>query len=266
MPAIDPRRLKREAVNAAQASGDPSELVRRCETLLNRHAERTRRPPNTARPEDAVRRFGTPPSVVRTLATAIDREIDADRAARWAAVEALWNAGYRETQQIAAELLGSIDDSAGAERAEAMIAEGANRVTVEALVRRGTRGWREAAPQEFLARARGWLRSEEEDLVRAGLLALGTALDEIPGRELHLVLAALSGHAGRLHGAAHRAYRDLLAELAARSAPECAQYLLDELRKANYDQASCELVRDLLPRFTEPQRTKLERALAVSRS
>ena len=264
MPAIDPRRLKRDSLAAAQASRDPAELVRRCVRLLDTHAERTRRPPEAARPEEAVRGFGTPLSVVRTLATAIDREIRDDKDARWAAVEALWDADFRETQQIAAELLGSVDQSSAADRVEVLLEGEGNRLDVETLVQRGTRGWRETAPQEYLERARGWLRSGEEDLVWAGLSALGAAVNEVPGHELHLVLSALSGHAERLHGAPYRAYRDLLADLVDRSAAECAQFLLDELRRGNYDRASRELVRDLLPQFSDPQRTKLERALAVS--
>ena len=264
MPAIDPRRLKREAVAVAQASRDPAELASRCVSLLDTHAERTRRPPESARVEDSVRGFGTPLSVVRTLASAIDREIGDDEAARWAAVEALWNADYRETQHIAAELIGSAADRSAADRVEALLAEEANRLSVETLVRQGTRGWRAVAPQEYLDRARAWLRSGDDRLVRAGLSALGTAVDEVPGHELHLVLSALSGHADQLHGASYRVYRDLLADLADRSAPECAQFLLDELRRGNYDRASRELVRDLLSQFAEPQRTKLEQALTVN--
>lgn len=265
MSAIDPRRLKREAAEVARASRDPDELLPRCRRVLEAHAGRTRKPPGASRPEDAVRGFGAPEAVVNELSAAIDRELAGDRVARLAAVKTLWQAGYGETQRIAAELLGEMSEAAAVAQVETLLQRGINPLIAEPLVRRGTRGWREAEPRQFLRRAQQWLQSDEQALARAGLFALSASVDEVPDQELHRILTALSGQAERLRGTSQRAYRELLADLAARSAPECAQFLLDELRRSNYSRACREVVRDLLPHFDGPQRAKLAQALDVSR-
>lgn len=264
MPAVDPQRLKRQAEQVAQASGDPDELLRRALALLEKYADRVRRPPGATRPEDALPGFGAPQPVVRTLAAAIDGELDADLAARLAVVEALWRAEQRETQQIAAELLGRLGGEQVPDRIESMVRGGASPIAAGWLIRRGTRAWRAADPSSFLARARAWLEADDEAMVQAGLLALSAYLDEAAGEQLPRLFASLSGLAHRLRGAPQRAYRELLSELAARSAPECAQFLLDELRQANHARPYRELVRSLLPNFSDPQRAKLERALRAA--
>lgn len=266
MTAIDPRRLRREAEEVAQAVAEPVELLRRCESLLERYADHIRRPAATARSEHALPGFGSPQTVTRALARALDSALGEDLDARMMAVSLLWQAEYRETQLIAAELLGGTADARAAERIEKLLEQGASGVRSKWLAQRGLRGLRVQRPTEFLAIVRRWLESSDDGLVSAGLLALSTSVEELPSGALPELMGALQGLAGRLSGQAYRNYRGLLRMLADRIPGECAQFLLDELRRSNYQQPQRELARELLPSFSGAQREKIVTALTASRS
>ncbi len=266
MPAIDPRRLRKEAVQAARAAGDPEQALRRAVELLEYHADRTRRPAATARAEDALPGFGSPGPVRRALAKAFNDALGSDEEARWALVEVMWRSGYRETQEIAAELMGALDDPSVPERVEGLLLErDPNRIARRWLTGRGLRGWRERDPAAFLRRVETWLQSDDRTLVASGLDALMAGLDAVPSERIPACFAALSGLAHDLSGSEYRRYRALLEKLSQRNAPECAQFLVDELRRHNHARAYRDLVRRLADGFADPQRAGLEEALARGR-
>lgn len=266
MPAIDPRRLRTEAQEAAQAVGDPDEALRRTLDLLEYHADRTRRPTATARAEDALPGFGAPGPVRRALAKAFDDALDSDEEARWALTEALWRSGYREAQEIAAELMGALSDATVPERIEGLLLERTtNKMARRLLVERGLRGRREGHPAEFLHLVETWLGSDRKALVAAGLEALTAGLDDLPSEQIPACFTALSGLADGLSGSEYRRYRNLLEKLSQRNPPECAQFLLDELRRHNHAPAYRDLVRRLASGFAGSQRADLEEALSRGR-
>lgn len=266
MPAIDPRRLRRDAAEAAQAAGDPDEALRRALDLLEYHADRTRRPTATARAEDVLPGFGTPGPVRRALTQAFDDALASDQEARWALIETLWRSGYREAQEIAADLMGALSGPTVPERVEGLVLErSTNRIARRWLVDRGLHGWREREPAAFVGRVETWLESAEQALVASGLEALMAGLDSLPSEHLPACFAALSGLADELNGSEYRMYRSLLEKLSRRNPPECAQFLLDELRRHNHAPAYRDLVRRLVDGFVGAQRAELEGAMTRGR-
>jgi hypothetical protein len=262
MPAVDPARLEREIETLMEAAAEPQALTRRVLDLLEFYAERARR---TAGTEAATpyKAFGVPRPVVRGLGAALRARLGDNPEAALAAASALWGAGYRETQFLAASILGVLQGREAAGWAAARAETCPDAVCLAELARSGLAGWRAAEPQTYLAQTSAWLRSGSERVRALGATGLTALVDDASFEDLPAVFRLLTDLPLAGHGVFRRALEQTVDALARRSPPEAARFLLDALRLGTPGAAS--LARRSLPAFPARQRGLLEEALSEGR-
>ncbi len=260
MPAVDPARLAREIDAILEHFGDPGALRRLVLDVLDFYADRARRPGASIHADDAPWAFGVPRPVLRSMGRALRARSVQQPQVALAAAEALWGAGYRETQVLAASILASQAGPQAADWAQPRAEACQDRAALAELAGPGMEGWRRAEPQAFLARASVWLRSANPRLLAFGLLAL-TAAVEAPGFvDLPAVLRMLAGVCGETRGESRRGLVALVRVLARRSPAETARFVLDELEART--PGAERLLRGVLEAFPAPQRERLAQALS----
>ena len=108
MPAINPERLKRETAELTACFSDPEKFVHVLEDLLDRYADRVRRPGQTGSPAPLLPAFKVAPPVMRQILLTLTPLAETDSLAALALADALWEKPTLETRQIAIRLLGLI--------------------------------------------------------------------------------------------------------------------------------------------------------------
>ncbi len=260
MTAVDPARLEKELGRLVESLKDPAELRRRCLDLLEFYADRARRPGASSRSEDAPWVIGVPRPVLRSVSRALRTGVDQNPGLAAPVAKTLWELGYRETQLIAATLLGVLPDSEAADCVEQWSADSRDGLAAAALVREGMTNWRTNHPEAYFQKASEWLSRREQHLQRLGLHALGAAMEEPGFDHLPVVFRMLEGMLGRTKGESRRITIGLIEDLAALSPQETAGFLLDELRREG--EAERKLIRKVLDAFPPQQREILRNALS----
>jgi hypothetical protein len=260
MPAIDPARLAYE-IQVLRAEGEnPARLAQRALDLLEFYADRTRRPKGAARAGEVAWVLGVPRPVQRTLATALQGQINGQETVGLETASLLWDAGHREARVLAASILSPLQGSRVADWVEARAPACDDAEVLTELAGRGLAGWRAAAPQALLDRIAGWLRVSDHGLRGFAMVALTADVQDSSFEDLPSVFRLLRTVTPPVRGPVLRAHWKLVETLAKRSAPETARYLLDELSAGKAEMAR--LIRQVLPSFPPRQRRLLEEALS----
>lgn len=262
MPTIRKEELKKSARRVAGAIRDPDLLISLLLDLLEFYRDRTRRSAQTTRSADASPAFEVPALVLSQLHHELQVALTALPDARMPVVRALWQAGYRETRQLAIDLVGVMEWPDAADYVESVAKDLADRGMAELLARRGLARWQAIGTEERLERLGGWLKGRDESLRILAMDALKQEVqiadvDDFP--RYFSILQGLAGKRGRATGAQ---LREILNVLARRSPAETAQFLLDEFRGNNRKRAYRELAQDMVGAFPPAQRSRLERALS----
>ena len=228
MPAVNPARLKADIDELAGFLDDPSRLSRQVVSLLKFYADYTRRPGIATSVDDAPWVLHVPDPIIRELQRTLVRWLgdNPEQTREHSAV--LWAAGYRETQQIAAALLGEQKHEWVADWAETRARECRDRPVLADLAATGLKGWRSSSAQGYLKRAETWLGDRNTRMQAFALLALA----EVPGEsgsQLPAVLDILERYHWKARGETEKALRVLLQRLAAASDRETAGFLLEQL-------------------------------------
>lgn len=114
MPAIHPERLKQEASELAPYFSEPDKFTAHLVDLLDRHADRIRRPGQTGAPPPLLQAFRVSPPVLRQIMLTLTPCAQREPGQALEIVDMLWARPYLETRLLAARLLGVIpfDDPA----------------------------------------------------------------------------------------------------------------------------------------------------------
>lgn len=262
MPAIDPERLSQRAADLAEQVDRPEQLVEGICELLSFHEDRTRRPPATIRAQDALRQFGAPRPVVRMVSRALEESLRTEPKQRPIIARSLWEAGYRETRLIAADLLGGLAWENAHREIEARVRQSRDaevRVRLAQALDASRRDRRGEGVREVLER---WLRAREAAIQQLALRTLKTCIARAPAAELPSYLRLLEGLAGRLRPSARAAAQDMFRVIIDRSPPEAAQFLIDEVHRHVRNDAYRCFLKEVKSDFAEPHRSQLEEVLS----
>jgi len=183
MPAIHPQRLQSQADQLAQAFDRPAVLLPRLHDLLERYADRTRRPAQSGRPVSVLPAYHAPRPVLRAVIVALQTPVRRDPDRALTLCDALWDDAWLETRLLAAWLIGLLPPSGETlDRADRWVLEESDEQIIQMVVDEGLRPARQAHPDRLLRLAEDWLTAD--DLApRTAALNLLTALIREPAFE-----------------------------------------------------------------------------------
>lgn len=260
MPAIVPDHLQSQIDTVVNAFEDPQLLVRRVVDVLEFYADRTRRPTRTGEGENIPWAFGAPPPVMRSLKGALVARTMDEPGAAWGLAEALWGAGYRETQVLATRLVGLQADEQVARWVEAKAPSAADGIALASLGGEALAEWRTGHGGEYLARVSTWLESREAKLLALGLAAVAQAVADPRFEDIPSVFPLLRGITESAQGEGRRQLGNVMRALARRSPPEAARFLREE--RIRCGAGAHWLVRACLDAFPARTRDELRRTLS----
>jgi len=260
MPAVSPARLAREIESVASAFGDAVSLRRGVMQLLESYRSRVRPSSKSAKPSDALGSLDVPQPVLQSLGQRLLQEGRRDETAAFAAAEALWDSGQRETRMLAAWILGELKGADVAARVERWARASNDSLTVADLARLSFHAWRRADPAEFTSLVGQWLGGADRLRRNLALHALHAAVTDPSFQALQDVFHRMEGATSKVTRDMRRPLTHLLKALAQRSPMEATRYLLDEHRRGGRDAA--EVVRGVLDAFPPRQRELLLAALS----
>jgi len=260
MTAVDPQRLARELEALGAELENPKALRSRVIALLDIYANRTRRTGAGTDPERTPWSFDVPAPILRSLKLFMRERLASRPELAWDIIDELWHAGYRETQQLAAEVLMLSSESRVAEWVEEHAAGSVDSATLATLARRGIAGWRQAEPAAFMSAASRWLHSESAPIRAFSLHGLGAAVMDPTFDELPALYGMLRGFDQPMRGESRRALLELVRALAIRSPAETTHFLLERLKRGGAQ--ADRLARSALEVLPKAQRSAIQKALS----
>lgn len=262
MPAVDPTRLEREIGEVLEAFADPVAFRRACLDLLDRYAERARRPGPATAADDSPAALGVPRPVVRSLQRALVGRARQEPEAARPLAQVLFETGAREAQLLAVSLLAAVTPAdLDPAAVEAWAKAASDPVVRRALLDEALAAWRREQPEAFLRQVRLWTRQGRQGQTLA-LEALEAAARDEGFRALPSLLDLLERQVEAVRGQRRRALLGVVEALAERSPAEAAQFLLDSLARGRT--GAQWLTRHALPAFPEAYRQRLRQGLARS--
>jgi hypothetical protein len=188
MPAIHPERLKHEIAELAAHFSDPARFVHALDGLLDRYADRVRRPGQTGAPAPLLPAFKVAQPVMRQIMRILTPLAEADPIAALALADVLWQKPALETRQIAIRLLGihPVDDPAPIlARIHAWVNSKEEEHILEELFETGLEQLQTRHPDRLLEITREWVGHSQVEMQTLGLKALlplaqNPAFDNLP--------------------------------------------------------------------------------------
>jgi hypothetical protein len=260
MPAILPDHLETQINTVLRAFDDPQLLVRRTLDVMQFYADRTRRPARVDKGENVPWAFGAPLPVLRSLKSALVARAAAGPEKVWDLAETLWEAGYRETQILAAQIVGIHADERVVLWVESKAPSAVDGMALASLGGEALERWRVKHGREFLARVSSWLQTQDFRLLAFGLAAVTHAARDQRFEDIPSVFPLLRGMAERVQGEDKRQLANLMRALARRSPPEAARFLREERMRC--DERAHWLVRACLNAFPARMQGELRRTLS----
>jgi hypothetical protein len=263
MPAIQPARLKKQAVDLAAKFNQPAIFVRELHALLDRYTDYTHRSGQAGEPFPLMSGYNTPPPVMRQVWLELTRQTDLHPECLLPLCDALWAEQNFDLWLLAARLLGQVPidpPEAVLQRLQAWVRTGLDNRLLDGLLVHGLEQFQLHAPSRVLELVSSWLTSSDLTLQQAGLRALLT-LSNYPGIEnLPAVLKLLTPY---MRIAPSRLRPDILAVLTllARTSPSETAYLLRQNLSAPDNPDTAWLIRQVLDEFPEEIRAGLRMAM-----
>jgi len=258
MPAIDPGRLEREVEHIRTLLPDVGRVTRQASDLMERYADRTRRPGSTSRSQP---RLTVPHPVVMTLARSLHAGTIGDVDAQGTLADSLWETEQTELRRTAAAMLSMRQDDGVPVLAERWARTCTNASVREELAGKGIQAWRDAQPEEALQQMKIWLEKPWTHVQAFTLLVLQELVaqpgfDNLPA--IFHLLHPVSRFERREVRIALQALVEILIE---RSPPEAAFFIIDEL--ASGHKRAVQLARKTLKAFPRDQQRLIRRALSA---
>jgi hypothetical protein len=260
MTAVDPQRLAREIDALGTELQNPKALRSRVVALLDIYADRTRRTVTSSNPDRAPWSFDVPAPVLRSLKQFLCERLAGRLELAWGVADELWTAGYRETQELAADILSLIENEQVAGWAEAHVAGSVESAALAALAGNGLAGWRQADPQDFLGRASLWLNGEASRMKVLAFYSLAAAVRDPSFVDLPTIYKLIAGFGRPARGEIKRALSDLVHALAQRSPAETTHFLLERMKRGVSGAKT--LAREVQDSLPAPQKATIQKALS----
>ncbi|GAB4578051.1 MAG: hypothetical protein Fur0022_07830 [Anaerolineales bacterium] len=175
MPAINPARLKQETAELTTHFNAPAQFVFQLEKLLDRYADRVRRPGQTGAPAPLLPAYKVAPPVMRQIMLTLTPLAEANASATLALADALWQKNILEMRQIAIRLLGLLpvdNPTPLLARAHSWATAKEDEHILDAFFRIGLINLQRHHPHLFLEIVREWMGSSQIELQTLGAKAL----------------------------------------------------------------------------------------------
>jgi hypothetical protein len=263
MPAIQPARLKRQAVELASKYDHPALFVRELHSLLDRYSDHTHRSGQAGEPFPLISAYNAPPPVMRQVWVELAHQTKVHPEGILPLCDALWAVPNFDMQLLATRLLGQVPiEPIGPvlERLQTWVRVGIDKRLLDGLLVYGLEQLRLYAPAQVLGLVSDWLSSPDLTLQQTGLHAL-VILSNYPGLEnLPSVLKLITPY---VRIAPSRLRPDILAILTvlAHTSPSETAYLLRQNLAAPDNPDTAWLIRQVLEEFPEDTRAGLRSAM-----
>jgi hypothetical protein len=251
MPAIQPARLRQQAVLLAERCADPEAYVRNLHFLMDFYADRARRPGQSGKPGPLITAYKVRPPVLRMILQETLPEALKDAQMGLALCDALWAEPYLEFRMLAAMLLGQLPTQpveAITRRLEDWLAPNLEEHLVSALLTEAAFNLRQDTPQTLVNLIQKWMGSTDTFYQQVGLRALLTLIEDPNFENLPAFFHLLQPLARGAPSALRADLLDVLAALAKRSPQETAYFLRQTLGTPNAKDTAW-LIRQILPVF-----------------
>lgn len=254
MPAINPEHLQRQIDDLLTQIHQPERFVRSCVSLLDKYADRTKRPRGSAVKVEITTVLRVPRPVIKTLCLRIQGNEEGETG-EWLAIgRGLWARDIRETRQVAACTLSRMSGEVVSEEIQEWALACEDEEALIALASTGTTQWRTIDRAHFYRMVEDWLRDSRIRMRHVGILALLARAQDVDFDELPQALVLLQGVCAKVRGSSQRSLTDFVRYLTSISPPEVAKFLMDEVERGS--QGSKRLAQAVLPAF--PDRLKQE--------
>lgn len=263
MPAINPARLKHETAELAAHFTDPARFVYELDKLLDRYADRVRRPGQTGAPAPLLPAFKVAPPVMRQIMLTIAPLAEKNPTAALELADALWQKPALEMRQIAIRLLGLLpaDDPAPfLARAHTWATPKEEEYILDEFFETGLARLQSHHPDQFLEIVRGWGGEPHVELQILGAKALlplaeNPKFDNLP-QIFRLLLPRLIDASPVLRG--HLAA--VIRALAIRSPLETAHFL-NQVLIVSANPGIAWITRQVMDLFPEPTQERLKETI-----
>ncbi len=263
MPAIHPERLKQETAELTVYFSEPARFVYALEGLLDRYADRVRRPGQTGAPAPLLASYKVAAPVMRQIVLVLTPLANADPAAALALVDALWEKPTLETRQIAIRLLGlypAKDPLPILARVTAWTTPQIEENILDELFEKGLVRLQTDHPASLLDLSREWLSHSKVEIQTMGtkiLLSLvqNPAFENLPQAFRQLLPRVIESHPVlRPHLAA------VIRALAERSPQETAHFL-NQVLIVSHQPGVAWITRQVMDLFPEATQDRLKETI-----
>jgi hypothetical protein len=175
MPAINPARLRQQAILLSDQFNDPPAFIRSLHHLLDFYAERVHRPGQAGEPQPLISAYRVRPPVLRQLMVELVPCLTEDPQAALSLCDALWSQDFLEFRLLAAQMLGlvpALPPEPILERVQSWLSQDNDARIEEVVLTQGLLGIREQAPQTLIQLIDAWLSQKIMLWIHLGLRAL----------------------------------------------------------------------------------------------
>lgn len=268
MPAIQPARLKQQAVLLTGHFDNPPAFVRSLHHLLEFYADRARRPGQAGKPDPMITAYHVRPPVLRQILLELTLLAAVDPRSAFKLCDALWDEPYLEFRLLAAMLLGQIpttETETVFRRIHAWIRPELEDYLINAVLTYGLVYLREHEPDAMIWLIQNWLASEDKFSKYLGLRALITIVEDPNFENLPVFFRMIQPLARTADPFLRQDLLDVLTVLAHRSPTETAYFLRQTLEMSNATDTPW-LIRQCLREFPPEIQTNLRTTVrAISR-
>lgn len=268
MPAIQPARLKLQAIELAASLHQPNVFVRRLDDMCEFYANRTYRPGVSGESHPSLlKSYHVPAPVLRQVQQELIPFVNADPQATLALCQALWAEPILEHRLLAAGILGELPPPSSAEQIELLrnwIESIPEDQVLTAVLQQGTRQLRQHKPELLIELAESLLNRSQVLSLQAALRLLETLANEPSFENLPAIYTRVASLARTLPTTVRPNMVALLRTLLRRAPSEVAFFLRDNLQAPNNPDTPW-LIRQLLDEFPPEIRDSLRQNLREQR-
>jgi hypothetical protein len=251
MPAIQPARLRQQAVLLAEYYDQPVAFVRSLHHLLDFYADRTHRSGQVGEPPPLLVAYNVKPPVLRQVLQELSPLVSGQPEQALDLCDALWEQPYLEFRLLAAALLGQVSDQPAdliLNRVQAWVKTSQEDRLIRAILTEGLAGLRRDEPDRLLQLIEEWLDSPEVYYQQLGLRTLATVAADPDFENLPVSFRLIVALVREAPQPLRPDLLYLLATLAHRTPRETAYYLRQSL-DATHSPATAWLIRQSLREF-----------------
>jgi hypothetical protein len=232
VPAIQPARLKDQAVQLAEQFDRPPEFVRGLHSMLEFYADRVHHPGQAGKPKPLTEAYKVHPPVLRQILQELVPLAAQNTTHSLTLCDALWQQPFLEFRQLACMLLGQIpveNPEAVTQRLQAWITPELENDLVDALLTNGLAYLRLGNPQAIILMLQDWLERVDLFYQQLGLRALLPMINDPSFENLPTFFRIVHPLARSAPPVLRPDVLDVLAAFAHRSPQETAYFLRQTL-------------------------------------